>query len=171
MLWRVQHLNHFENSLCMSTAWDVCQLLSMQLLITWFFYHRLIHRALARWRDRELRADNTSAIVVHFDEADLGEPASKMPRLETPESEEETETDVNQSTDSSQESDKTPNQDLTLSSEKPTLVRKLAFRCSNPLQLTSCVNHSSNTSSHGLVSSFNSLSNVHSSPVVSNCLS
>ena len=31
-------------------------------------YHRLTCRALAKWRERNLRADNTSAIVVFFDE-------------------------------------------------------------------------------------------------------
>ena len=79
-----------------------------------------------------MRADNTSVIVVHFDEATQDEPPRKIPRLDTPNSEEETETETKESTDSCQDSDKTPNQD-SLSSEKPTLVRKLAFRCSNPL--------------------------------------
>lgn len=110
--------------------------------------------------------------MVHFEEAEQGEPANKIPRLETPESEEESDTDTKESTDSSQDSDKTPNQDPTaLSSEKPTLVRKLAFRCSNPMQLTSCVNLSSNKSSPEKLSPFNPLCNGHSSPAVSNCLS
>lgn len=134
------------------------------------FLNRLIQRALSRWRERELRADNTSVIVVHFEEAEQGAPANKIPRLDTPESE-ESETETKESTDSSQDSDKTPNQDSTLSSEKPTLVRKLAFRCSNPMQLTSCVNLNTSKSSPELPSAFNSLRNEHSSPVVSNCLS
>lgn len=110
--------------------------------------------------------------MVHFEEAEQGEPASKIPRLDTPESEEESDTETKESTDSAQDSEKTPNQDPNaLSSEKPTLVRKLAFRCSNPMQLTSCMNLSSNKSSPGIPSPFNSLSNGHSSPAVSNCLS
>lgn len=128
--------------------------------------HRLITRALGRWRDRELRADNTSVIVVHFDETEPEEPPNKIPRLDTPESEEDTETDANQSTDSSQESDRTPNQDLTLANDKPALVRKLAFRCSDPLQLTSCVNNSSNKSTDGLLSPLNLQSYNCSSPAV-----
>ena len=134
------------------------------------FLNRLIQRALSRWRERELRADNTSVIVVHFEEAEQGATANKIPRLETPESE-ESEVETKESTDSSQDSDKTPNQDSTLSSEKPALVRKLAFRCSNPMQLTSCVNLNTNKSSPELPSAFNPLRNDHSSPVVSNCLS
>ena len=117
-----------------------------------------------------MRADNTSVIVVYFDEATQGEPAKKIPRLDTPESEVETETETKESTDSTQDSDKTPNQD-SFSSEKPMLVRKLAFRCSNPMQLTSCVNHSSsNNVAAGLLSPFNTLSNGQS-PVLSNCIS
>lgn len=129
------------------------------------FLNRLIQRALSRWRERELRADNTSAIVVHFEEAEQGAPAKKIPRLDTTECE-ESETETKESTDSSQDSDKTPNQDSTLSGEKPTLVRKLAFRCSNPMQLTSCVNLSTE-----LPSAFNLLRNEHSSSAVSNCQS
>lgn len=121
---------------------------------------------MGRWRDRELRADNTSVIVVHFDETEPEEPPNKIPRLDTPESEEDTETDANQSTDSSQESDRTPNQDLTLANDKPALVRKLAFRCSDPLQLTSCVNNSSNKSTDGLLSPLNLQSYNCSSPAV-----
>lgn len=129
------------------------------------FLNRLIQRALSRWRERELRADNTSAIVVHFEEAEQGAPTKKIPRLDTTECE-ESETETKESTDSSQDSDKTPNQDSILSGEKPTLVRKLAFRYSNPMQLTSCVNLSTE-----LPSAFNSLRNEHSSSAVSNCLS
>lgn len=110
--------------------------------------------------------------MVHFEETQQGEPANKIPRLDTPESVEESDTETKESTDSPQESDKTPNQDSTaLSSEKPALVRKLAFRCSDPMQLTSCVNFSSNKSSPGMPVTFNSVSNGQSSPVVSNCIS
>lgn len=128
--------------------------------------HRLISRALQRWRDRELRADNTSVIVVHFDETEPGEPRSKIPRLDTPESEEDAETDVNQSTDSSQESDGTPNQDLNLTGDKPALVRKLAFRCSDPLELSTCMNNSFQMSSNGLLSTSNLQTSNCSAPVV-----
>lgn len=128
--------------------------------------HRLISRALQRWRDRELRADNTSVIVVHFDETEPGEPRSKIPRLDTPESEEDAETDVNQSTDSSQESDRTPNQDLNLTGDKPALVRKLAFRCSDPLELSTCMNNSFQMSSNGLLSTSNLQTSNCSAPVV-----
>ncbi|XP_029194324.1 protein phosphatase 1D-like [Acropora muricata] len=94
--------------------------------------HRLIQRALARWRERDLRADNTSVIVVHFDEITQDEPPMKIPRLDKTLNEEETESETKESTDSSQASDKTPNQD-SLFNQKPALVRKLAFRCSNPI--------------------------------------
>lgn len=112
----VKFVHNFEKD-------DICKLGDVS--------HRLIQRALARWRERELRADNTSVIVVHFDEVTQDEPPKKIPRLDTRESEEDTETKG--STDSSQESDKTPHQD-SLSSEKPALVRKLAFRYSNPFE-------------------------------------
>lgn len=144
--------------------------------------HRLVHRALAKWRERDLRADNTSVIVVFFDEAPRMEPPEKRPRLDNSESEENTEAETKESTDSSQENDKTPNQD-SLSSDKPTLVRKLAFRCSNPMQFKSCINNSSNNNSAsvdhisnntsaaaGLLSHFPSLTNGHSQ-TVSNCTS
>ena len=94
----------------------------------------MIQRALARWRERELRADNTSVIVVHFDDASQAEPPQKIPRLDTTLNQDASETETKESTDSSQDSDKTPNQD-SLSSHKPALVRKLAFRCSNPISL------------------------------------
>lgn len=129
--------------------------------------HRLISRALQRWRERELRADNTSVIVVHFDETEPNEPRNKIPRLDTPESEEDVETDVNQSTDSSQESDRTPNQDFDLAADKPALVRKLAFRCADPLELSTCMNNSSpNNSPNGLLSTLNLQTSKCSSPAV-----
>lgn len=101
-------------------------------VICLFSLLRLIQRALARWRERDLRADNTSVIVVHFDEITQDEPPMKIPRLDKTLNEEETESETKESTDSSQASDKTPNQD-SLFNQKPALVRKLAFRCSNPI--------------------------------------
>ena len=101
-------------------------------VICLFSLLRLIQRALARWRERDLRADNTSVIVVHFDEITQDEPPMKIPRLDKTFNEEETESETKESTDSSQASDKTPNQD-SLFNQKPALVRKLAFRCSNPI--------------------------------------
>lgn len=133
--------------------------------------HRLVYRALAKWRERELRADNTSVIVVFFDETPQVEPPAKKSRLDTPDSEgDTTEGEAKESTDSAQESDKTPDQD-SLTSTKPTLVRKLAFRCSNPMQFNSCMNHFSNTNSAaGLLSSLTSSNNANSSSVC-NCQS
>lgn len=79
-----------------------------------------------------MRADNTSVIVVHFDETTQDEPPLKIPRVDKTLNEEETESETKESTDSSQASDKTPSQD-SLFNQKPVLVRKLAFRCSNPI--------------------------------------
>lgn len=126
---------------------------------------------MAKWRERELRADNTSVIVVFFDEAPQVEPPAKKSRLDTPDSEgDTTEGEAKESTDSAQESDKTPDQD-SLTSTKPTLVRKLAFRCSNPMRFNSCMNHFSNTNSAaGLLSSLTSSNNANSSSVC-NCQS
>ena len=125
---------------------------------------------MAKWRERELRADNTSVIVVFFDKAPQVEPPAKKSRLDTPDSEgDTTEVEAEESSDSAQERDKTQDQDP-LTSTKPTLVRKLAFRCSC-LMFNSCMNHFSNTNSAaGQLSSLTSSNNANSSSVC-NCQS
>ena len=95
------------------------------IFIPYFSIHRLTCRALAKWKERNLRADNTSAVVVFFDEEDR----TISPYITySPPSDAETEMDDTASDLSRANSFFSPTADSTAEDRPPPLVRENALR-------------------------------------------
>lgn len=117
-------------------------------MIDIFISFRLVSLALSRWREQRLRADNTTVIVIFFEEGGSKPCKHKLP-CESPQTESQTDTDTasevsaettrenttktSDSSDNQSQSDLTPSSaNLDMDCDKPALVRSLAFRCSEP---------------------------------------
>lgn len=118
-------------------------------LVTYIFIpFRLVSLALSRWREQRLRADNTTVIILFFEEGGSKPCKPKLPS-ESPQTESQTDTDTasevsaemtrenttktSDSSENQSQSDLTPSStNLDLDCDKPALVRSLAFRCSEP---------------------------------------
>ncbi|KAK3736305.1 hypothetical protein QZH41_020770 [Actinostola sp. cb2023] len=108
--------------------------------------HRVVCLALSRWREQKLRADNTSVIVVFFEEGGTKTCHAKMPPDQASAAECQTDTDT-----ASEISSEAPrelassnavvaeSQESSLNKldvERPALVRTLAFRCADASTLS-----------------------------------
>ena len=92
---------------------------------------------MSRWREQKLRADNTSVIVIFFEEGGTKtcQPKEHQP-AEQASTESQTDTDTASEVSSETPREQTPlvTEPNKLDLERPPLVRSLAFRCTDTMQ-------------------------------------